>query len=139
MVVGVNVQREENETPMPILTVDPTIEGEQIARLRAFRASRDAARAAAGLEALRRDAREDRNVMPAMVEAVGGRLDPRRDRHCPQGRSTANTVPATDAAPAEEGLKFHNLNRLHVWKSACRLFHGPALSAHALGHCTLNY
>jgi methylmalonyl-CoA mutase N-terminal domain/subunit len=69
-VIGVNVQREENEVPMPILTVDPKIEVEQIARLRAFRASRDAARAAAGLEALERDAREDRNVMPAMIEAV---------------------------------------------------------------------
>jgi methylmalonyl-CoA mutase N-terminal domain/subunit len=69
-VIGVNVQREENEVPMPILTVDPKIEVEQIARLRAFRASRDAARAAAGLEALQRDAREDRNVMPAMIEAV---------------------------------------------------------------------
>ena len=45
-VVGVNVQREENEIPMPILTVDPKLEVEQIARLRAFRASRDAARAA---------------------------------------------------------------------------------------------
>ena len=55
---------------MPILTVDPKIEVEQIARLRAFRASRDAARASAGLEVLRRDAREDRNVMPAMIEAV---------------------------------------------------------------------
>ncbi len=69
-VVGVNVQREENEIPMPILTVDPKIEVEQIARLRAFRASRDAAKAAAGLETLRRDASEDRNVMPAMIEAV---------------------------------------------------------------------
>ena len=69
-VIGVNAQREENEISMPILTVDPKIEVEQIERLRAFRASRDAARAAAGLEALRRDAREDRNVMPAMIEAV---------------------------------------------------------------------
>ena len=69
-VVGVNVQREQNEIPMPILTVDPKIEVEQIDRLRAFRASRDAAKAAAGLEALGRDAREDRNVMPAMIEAV---------------------------------------------------------------------
>ena len=69
-VIGVNVQREENEVPMPILTVDPKIEVEQIARLHAFRASRDATRASAGLEILRRDAREDRNVMPAMIEAV---------------------------------------------------------------------
>ncbi len=69
-VVGVNVQREENEIPMPILTVDPKIEVEQIERLRAFRASRDAKKATAALASLGNDAREDRNVMPAMIEAV---------------------------------------------------------------------
>ena len=69
-VVGVNIQREQNETPLPLLTVDPKIEQEQIGRLRAFRASRDAARAGSSLESVRRDAREDRNLMPALVEAV---------------------------------------------------------------------
>ncbi|MEO8036423.1 MAG: methylmalonyl-CoA mutase family protein [Acidobacteriota bacterium] len=69
-IVGVNVQREQSEIPMPILTVDPGIEVEQIERLRAFRASRDGARAKVALESLGRDAREDRNIMPAMIEAV---------------------------------------------------------------------
>ena len=69
-VVGVNVHREQNEAPLAILTVDPKIEEEQIARLRAFRASRDTALAGSALDNVRRDAREDRNLMPALIEAV---------------------------------------------------------------------
>jgi methylmalonyl-CoA mutase N-terminal domain/subunit len=69
-VVGVNVQREEGEAGLPILTVDPKIEVDQIGRLRAFRASRDTSRTGRALESVRRDAREDRNLMPVLVEAV---------------------------------------------------------------------
>ena len=69
-VVGVNVQREEGEAGLPILTVDPKIEVDQIGRLRAFRASRDTSRTGPALESVRRDAREDRNLMPVLVEAV---------------------------------------------------------------------
>ena len=71
-VVGVNVQREGGEAGLPILTVDPKIEEDQIGRLRAFRASRDASRSGPALENVRRDAREDRNLMPSLVEAVAG-------------------------------------------------------------------
>jgi methylmalonyl-CoA mutase N-terminal domain/subunit len=70
LVVGVNAFREEGEAATPILTVDPRVETEQVERLRAFRASRDGAACAAGLERVRRDAREDRNLMPGLVEAV---------------------------------------------------------------------
>ena len=70
LVVGVNVQRDAKEAPVPILTVDPSIETEQVERLRAFRASRDDARSAAALERISADAREDRNLMPALIEAV---------------------------------------------------------------------
>jgi methylmalonyl-CoA mutase N-terminal domain/subunit len=70
LVVGVNVYREESETAPAILTVDPRLEAEQIERLRAFRASRDARKSAAALKSVRRDAREDRNLMPALIEAV---------------------------------------------------------------------
>jgi methylmalonyl-CoA mutase, N-terminal domain len=70
LVVGVNVQRDEREAPVPILTVDPSIEAEQVERLRAFRAARDGARSTAGLARVSADAREDRNLMPALVEAV---------------------------------------------------------------------
>ena len=69
-VVGVNVFREGREPATPILSVDPKIEEEQIARLCAFRASRDSAAALSSLESLQREAREDRNLMPPLIEAV---------------------------------------------------------------------
>jgi methylmalonyl-CoA mutase N-terminal domain/subunit len=68
--VGVNAFREANEVSPPILAMNPRIEEEQLARLAAFRAARDTASARGGLERLQADAREDRNLMPAMVEAV---------------------------------------------------------------------
>jgi methylmalonyl-CoA mutase N-terminal domain/subunit len=70
LTVGVNAFREENEIPPPILAIDPEIEIEQLARLSAFRASRDAPSATRALARLQSDAREDRNLMPALVEAV---------------------------------------------------------------------
>jgi methylmalonyl-CoA mutase N-terminal domain/subunit len=73
VVVGVNAFREEQETVSGILSVDPAIEREQVERLRAFRASRDTAASRSALDALGRDAREDRNLMPALVEAVSRR------------------------------------------------------------------
>ena len=72
-IVGVNAFREEKAATPSILSVDPALEAEQIERLRAFRASRDASASGAALEALQCDAREDRNLMPALVEAVSKR------------------------------------------------------------------
>ena len=72
-VVGVNVFRESKEASPPLLTVDPAIETDQIERLRAFRASREPAACSASLEKLRSDAREDRNLMPAILRAVESR------------------------------------------------------------------
>ena len=70
LVVGVNVQRDARELPVPILSVDPRIETEQIERLRSFRLARDSARSGKALERVSADAREDRNLMPALIEAV---------------------------------------------------------------------
>ena len=69
-VVGVNVQRSEEESPTRILEVDPAAEGRQIERLRELRASRDAARAEAALAALRSAAAGDDNLMPPILDAV---------------------------------------------------------------------
>src|SRR5947208_2205408 len=71
IVVGMNAFREEGIESPPVLTVDPEIERDQIERLQAFRSRRDPARAAADLAALERDAREDRNVLPGSIAAVG--------------------------------------------------------------------
>ena len=69
VVVGVNALREESAPP-PILTVAPAVEEDQVARLRAFRASRDGAISSEALARLKTDASEDRNLMPALVAAV---------------------------------------------------------------------
>jgi methylmalonyl-CoA mutase N-terminal domain/subunit len=71
VVVGVNAFREEEDGMPPLLTVDPEIERDQVTRLRAFRSARDSAATPAALENVERDAREDRNLMPALVGAVG--------------------------------------------------------------------
>ncbi|HEX9286733.1 MAG TPA: methylmalonyl-CoA mutase family protein [Thermoanaerobaculia bacterium] len=71
IVVGMNAFREEEMGPPPVLTVDPEIERDQIARLQAFRASCDRARVSAALSALEREARGDRNLMPALITGVG--------------------------------------------------------------------
>ena len=71
VIVGVNAFREGQEAALPILSVDPKIEEEQVQRLRAFRASRDSKSSAGALRSLEQGAREDRNLMPALIEAVG--------------------------------------------------------------------
>jgi methylmalonyl-CoA mutase N-terminal domain/subunit len=69
-VVGVNAFREEDAAPPPLLSVNPDVERDQVERLAAFRARRDQAKSAASLDALRRDAAEDRNLMPGILDAV---------------------------------------------------------------------
>jgi methylmalonyl-CoA mutase N-terminal domain/subunit len=69
-VVGVNAFREASDSPPPLLTVDPRVERDQVERLRAFRVSRDAAAVSTCIGILERDAREDRNLMPAIISAV---------------------------------------------------------------------
>jgi methylmalonyl-CoA mutase N-terminal domain/subunit len=73
IVVGVNAWREEEDASAPISVLDPELEREQIEGLRVFRASRDAAAASAALSALAGDARQDRNLMPGILKAVGAR------------------------------------------------------------------
>jgi methylmalonyl-CoA mutase N-terminal domain/subunit len=70
IVVGVNAFREAETATTPVLTVDPQIERDQVERLRTFRSKRDAAASAAALARLVEDARDDRNLMPALVSAV---------------------------------------------------------------------
>ncbi len=70
IVVGVNEFIEEAELPTEILRIDPKLEEEQRARVRAARAKRDAKRAAAAMEALDRAATGRENLMPFIVDAV---------------------------------------------------------------------
>jgi methylmalonyl-CoA mutase N-terminal domain/subunit len=72
-VVGLNVYRDEVEVPPPLLSIDPAIETEQVGRLKAFREARDGSAVRAALGRLQDDAREDRNLMPALIGAVADR------------------------------------------------------------------
>jgi methylmalonyl-CoA mutase N-terminal domain/subunit len=70
IVVGVNRYELEDE-PIEILKIDPALEGQQIARVQALRARRDSAKVEAGLARLKEGAaREDLNLMPALVDAA---------------------------------------------------------------------
>jgi len=70
LVVGVNVFATEGEAPTEVLRIDPEAEREQVERLRALRRRRAPERAASAVRALAAAAREDRNLMPAILDAV---------------------------------------------------------------------
>jgi methylmalonyl-CoA mutase N-terminal domain/subunit len=70
VVVGVNAFASDVELPTEVLRIDPEAEREQVARLRALRERRDAGRAAAAVRALTAAAREDRNLMPLILDCV---------------------------------------------------------------------
>ena len=69
IVVGVNEFQAE-ERQIPTLRIDPALEPEQVARLRALRAKRDSAKTKATLSELERRARTEENLLPAILAAV---------------------------------------------------------------------
>jgi len=75
VVVGVNEFTMKEESSIPILSIDESVERDQVARLEALRARRDAdpelrPRHAAALAALREAAGNDTNLLPGIVEAI---------------------------------------------------------------------
>jgi len=74
VVVGVNEFTLEEENPIPTMSLDPNVEREQVERLAAFRARRDGAKAERLRAELVAAAREGRNLMPPIVEAVDGNV-----------------------------------------------------------------
>src|SRR6059036_147183 len=70
IIVGVNRYQHEDEEPLELLKIDPTLEGQQIARVQALRDRRDSATVESALARLKEDAEhEDRNLMPRIVDA----------------------------------------------------------------------
>jgi methylmalonyl-CoA mutase N-terminal domain/subunit len=70
IVVGVNQFVAEKEMSVPTLRIDPQLEPAQIERVRALRARRDSARAAAAVANVEARARTGENLMPAITAAV---------------------------------------------------------------------
>jgi methylmalonyl-CoA mutase N-terminal domain/subunit len=73
IVVGVNRFTDDEVVQPPLQRIDPALEHEQVARIRALRAERDAAAWGAALDELDRVARGRENVMPAIIGAVQAR------------------------------------------------------------------
>jgi methylmalonyl-CoA mutase N-terminal domain/subunit len=70
VVVGVNDFIAEEERGIPTLRIDPQIEREQIQRLQALRAKRDAKKTQAAIDELERRATTTENLLPAILAAV---------------------------------------------------------------------
>jgi methylmalonyl-CoA mutase, N-terminal domain len=70
VVVGVNKYADGRRAEIPLLKIDAAAEQDQIARVRALRARRDAAAARRGLDGVRRACASDENVMDAVLDAV---------------------------------------------------------------------
>ncbi|MEM1140135.1 MAG: methylmalonyl-CoA mutase family protein, partial [Pseudomonadota bacterium] len=75
IVVGVNKYQQTEPSPLStgedaIQVVPEHVERDQIERLNAWREARDPAKVEAALTALREAAQEDRNVLPASIEAA---------------------------------------------------------------------
>ncbi|MHC9235350.1 methylmalonyl-CoA mutase family protein [Pseudooceanicola sp. 502str34] len=75
VVVGVNRWKEAEPSPLMgedggIMTVDPAVEADQIARLTEWRDQRDEAAVQAALSALREAAQKGQNIMPASIAAA---------------------------------------------------------------------
>jgi methylmalonyl-CoA mutase, N-terminal domain len=70
IVVGVNDFVQEGEEEMPILRIDPSLEGKQTERLAATKAARDGAAVESALAELKRAAAGEANLMPSIIEAA---------------------------------------------------------------------
>jgi methylmalonyl-CoA mutase N-terminal domain/subunit len=74
VIVGVNVYEDTvDSTPPPILVIDPDIERNQVARVRALREKRDNTSVQSRLEELKTAVRDGDNTMPPILDAVRAR------------------------------------------------------------------
>jgi methylmalonyl-CoA mutase N-terminal domain/subunit len=70
VVVGVNKYVMQEERPINFLKIDAAVEREQIERVGRFKASRDGSKVERRLKQLAEACREQRNVMPVLIDAV---------------------------------------------------------------------
>ncbi|MFP4497885.1 MAG: methylmalonyl-CoA mutase family protein, partial [Vulcanimicrobiota bacterium] len=70
VVVGVNKFQTEEKGKFKILSIDPTVEKEQVDKLKAFKGRRDKEKVKAHLDKIKENARTDQNLMPLFIEAV---------------------------------------------------------------------
>jgi methylmalonyl-CoA mutase, N-terminal domain len=73
LIVGVNAFVEPEQKPIETLVIDDAVEKEQVGRLRERKAKRDAADVRRCLDAVRRTAATQTNLMPTLIEAARAR------------------------------------------------------------------
>ncbi len=69
VIVGVSRYVQREPSPIPTLKIDPNVERDQIERVRALRARRDAQLARRALDAVREACKHDHNLMPPILDA----------------------------------------------------------------------
>jgi methylmalonyl-CoA mutase N-terminal domain/subunit len=74
LIVGVNAFQEKEEKPIDILSIDDTVEKEQIANLTKIKAKRSNEDVRRHLDAIRRAAGANENLMPILIEAARARV-----------------------------------------------------------------
>jgi methylmalonyl-CoA mutase N-terminal domain/subunit len=70
VIVGVNKFDEGGEQQIPTLKIDHAVERQQIDRIKAFKSARDLKKVEAALVDIERTCRENRNVVPVLLDAV---------------------------------------------------------------------
>jgi methylmalonyl-CoA mutase N-terminal domain/subunit len=70
VMVGVNGYKDDIEPDIPTLAIDFSAERTQIERVKAFKAARDKTRHAAALAEITTACKQNRNVMPSLIEGV---------------------------------------------------------------------
>lgn len=70
IVVGVNRFNDANAQSLPVFALDPSVERDQVERVRSVRAGRSASECRSALDAVEQAARTGDNLVPVVVEAV---------------------------------------------------------------------
>ncbi|MCA9519568.1 MAG: methylmalonyl-CoA mutase family protein [Myxococcales bacterium] len=70
IIVGINAYQDGADEAIPTLKIDPRVEEDQIARVRAMKSRRDTTLVAERLEAVGRACREETNLVPPILAAV---------------------------------------------------------------------
>src|SRR5207344_2411385 len=73
VVVGVNRFGTDEQAGIDVFQIDPAIERQQVARVRAVRASRDSEAWKRAVDRVTAAARDGSNLMPAIIDAVEAR------------------------------------------------------------------
>lgn len=69
-IIGVNIFKEEENSKINLLKIDPQIEKTQVENLAKFKSMRDDKKLKISLDDLRVTAKEDKNILPAVISAI---------------------------------------------------------------------